>query len=256
MNTRTINIGDVHRIGDHLVARGDCRERDLLTHVMGDDTINLIVSDSPYGVAYGENKLTTGKTRHAPIANDHLQGEDEFSAFTQAWLDAVKPFMAPKNTAYVFCGDRMLFAFRDGLLKSGWKFGQILFWLKTAAVLGHLDYSPQHETLVTFWHGVHVFYKSKDKSVIIHPKPTKNKWHPTEKPIPILRRFILNSSKIGDLVYDPFAGSGTTALACAMTKRRSISIELEESYCRVIIERLEKLTGEKAVLLSPSSHVR
>ncbi len=255
MKTRSIAIGDINQIGDHLVMRGDCRDAPLVGNVIGKNRVNLIVSDIPYGVAYVENRQSTGKIKHAPIANDHLQSEDEFSVFTQAWLDAVKPFMAPKNTAYVFCGDRMLFAFRDGLLKSGWKFGQILFWLKTAAVLGRLDYSPQHETLVSFWHGAHNFYKSKDKSIIIHPKPAKNKFHPTEKPIPVLRRFILNSSRIGDLVYDPFAGSGTTALACEMTKRRSISIEVEEQYCRVIIERLEKLTGKKAVLLSSLSHV-
>lgn len=256
MKAGSIAVGDIYQIGDHVVMRGDCRDATLVVKLIGKSRINLILSDIPYGVAYVENRLSTGKTKHAPIANDHLQSEGEFSAFTQAWLNIIKPFMAPKNTAYVFSGDRMLFAFRDGLLKSGWKFGQILFWLKTAAVLGHLDYSPQHETLVSFWHGTHAFYKSKDKSVIIHPKPTKNKFHPTEKPIPVLRRFILNSSQIGDLVYDPFAGSGTTALACEMTKRRSISIELEENYCRVIIERLEKLTGKKSVILSSASHVQ
>ncbi|MDD5055832.1 MAG: site-specific DNA-methyltransferase [Candidatus Peribacteraceae bacterium] len=214
------------------------------------------MSDVPYGVGYCENKFTTGGTRYAPILNDHLQGEEEFSTFTRTWLEAVKPFMARKNTAYVFCGDRMLFAFRDGLLKAGWRFGQILYWLKTAAVLSRLDYCPQHETLVTFWIGAHAFYKSKDKSVIIHPKPAVNKYHPTCKPIPILRRFILNSSRIGDLVYDPFAGSGSTALAAEQTMRRSISIELEPRYCSVILDRLETVTDKKPHLLSPSRHAR
>lgn len=256
MKKRVITIGEIYKVGNHVAACGDSRDRAFVSKVIGTGKIDLIVSDVPYGVGYVENKFTAGGVKHAPILNDHPQSEEEFSAFTRAWLEAAKPFMAKKNTAYVFCGDRMLFAFRDGLIKAGWRFGQILFWLKTAAVLNRLNYCPQHETLVAFWLGAHAFYKSKDKSVIIHPKPAANKRHPTEKPIPVLRRFVLNSSRIGNLVYDPFAGSGTTALAAEQTGRSSVSVELDPQYCHVIIERLEKITGEKAVLISPSRHAR
>ena len=76
------------------------------------------------------------------------------------------------------------------------------------------------------------------------------------KPVGLLRRLILNSSKIGELVYDPFGGSGSTMIAAQDTKRRCAMIEMDAKYCRVIIDRFEKHTGVKALPLSKSTHVR
>lgn len=256
MKPLPINMGDIYRVGGHLVGRFDSRDTAFVSRITAGVRINIIMTDVPYAIAYVENKFLGRKTPHIPIANDHLQSDEEFATFTRAWLDAARPCLAPKNAAYAFCSDKMIFAFRDGMVASGFRFGQLLHWIKTAANIGRLDYAPQHETLLYFWHGSHEFMKSHDKSVIIHPKPAKNTLHPTCKPIPILRRLILNSSRIGDVVYDPFAGSGTTALAAEQTGRHSVSIELEERYCRTIIERLVNLTGKEAVLLSPSRHDR
>ena len=93
--------------------------------------------------------------------------------------------------------------------------------------------------------------RDKDKSILIAPKPKKNTLHPTMKPVSLLRRLILNSTNIGDVVYDPFAGSGSSLLACEQTKRRCLMVELEPRYCQVIIDRFEKLTGLKALPLTP-----
>lgn len=252
MKELTIKQGDIFAVGYHLVACGDSRNPDLVDRVLGKNRVALILTDVPYGVAYVESRkaFTKGKSTHAPIANDHLQSDKEFLTFTHAWLQAVRPCLSRKNAAYIFCSDKMLFALRDGMEAAGWKFAQLLFWLKTAAVIGRLDYAPQHECIAYGWHGVHAFMKSKDKSVIIHPKPQKSAFHPTEKPIPILRRLILNSSHIGDVVYDPFAGSGTTGIAAEQTQRRCVMIELEPAYCRIIITRLEKLTGVRSQKIS------
>ena len=252
-NATTITTGDIYVIGNHTVACGDSREVPFVSRVLKDEQVALILTDVPYAVAYVENKFTKGGTQHAPIANDHIQSNGEFAAFTQSWLEAVRPHLRPKNAAYAFCSDKMLFAFRDGMVDAGFRFGQLLHWIKTSSVVGRLDYAPQHETVLYFWHGAHDFMKTKDKSIIVHPKPAKNKFHPTEKPIPILQRFILNSSRIGDLVYDPFAGSGTVALAAERTKRRSVSIELESKYCQIILNRLEKATGTPAHKISSLS---
>ena len=74
--------------------------------------------------------------------------------------------------------------------------------------------------------------------------------HPTTKPIPLVRRLILNSTRIGDVVYDGFLGSGTTLLACEQTKRLCIGVEVDSEYCQLIIDRFRKLTG-----LSPEEYV-
>ena len=256
MKKQTMSIGDIFQIGEHRVACGDSRDKTIVAKLLGKNRVSLILTDIPYGVAYVESKagFIKTKTTHVPIANDHLQSDSEFALFTHTWLAAVHPHMNRKNAGYTFCSDKMLFAFHDGMTAAGWRFGQMLHWIKTAAVMARLDYAPQHESILYFWLGTHEFMKSKDRSVIIHPKPSKNVFHPTEKPIPILRRLILNSSRIGDLVYDPFAGSGTTGIASEHTKRRCAMVELNPAYCQIILDRLEKITGTKPKKISTTSH--
>ena len=70
--------------------------------------------------------------------------------------------------------------------------------------------------------------------------------HPTTKPLDLIRRLILNSTRIGDVVYDGFLGSGTALLACEQTKRVCIGVEIDPEYCQTIIDRFQKLTGLKA----------
>lgn len=256
MKNISIRNGDILQLGDNVLVCGDSRDRGLMTSCLHGRSISLIVADPPYGVGYVEGKSAFTKSvgRHKPIANDHLQSNDEYRAFTRAWLEAARPFLARKNSAYLFGSDKMLFALRDGLTDADWKFGQLLIWVKTQAVIGRLDYLPQHELIAYCWHGTHAFMKAKDKSVLVHPKPAKSKAHSTMKPVGLIRRLILNSSRTGDTVYDPFLGSGTTLLACEQTKRRCIGVEISPEYCAVIADRFQKLTGiEPKRLSSPAS---
>ena len=139
----------------------------------------------------------------------------------------------------------MLFALRDGMQNAGFKFTQLLIWIKNHAVVGRMDYLPQHELIAYGWHGAHIFHKSKDKSILFHPKPNKSKLHPTMKPVSLLRQLILNSTKIGDVIYEPFGGSGSTLIACEQTKRNCLCIEIDPEYCQIIVDRYEKVTGIK-----------
>ncbi len=255
MKTKPITIGSVFRLGSHLLACGDSTDAAFVTYVIANTKINLILTDVPYGVAYveGKEEFHKGKTKHTAIANDHAQGDDEYRAFTRKWLEAVRPFLVRKNSLYCFNSDKMIFALREGMRDAGWHFGQLIVWIKNQAILGRLDYMPQHELLAYGWHGAHEFHKSKDKSVIMYPKPSRSLYHPTEKPIGLLRHLLLNSSRIGETVYDPFLGSGSTLLAAEQTKRHCIGIELDPAYCAVVIERFQKLTGITAEALpSPS----
>ncbi|PIQ76132.1 hypothetical protein COU78_00575 [Candidatus Peregrinibacteria bacterium CG10_big_fil_rev_8_21_14_0_10_49_24] len=256
MKKTTITIGSVFRLGDHIVACGDSTNAAFVAQVIGKARPTLILTDPPYGVNYveGKGEFLKGKTKHETILNDHTQSDDEYRVFTRKWLEAVRPFLARKNTLYCFNSDRMIFALREGMQDAGWHFGQLIVWIKNQAILGRLDYMPQHELLAYGWFGVHEFHKSKDRSVIVYPKPSRSRHHPTEKPIGILRHLLLNSSRVGEYVYEPFLGSGSLLLAAEQTKRRCISIELSSSYCAVAIERFEKLTGIKAEALPSPSH--
>lgn len=240
----SIKQGDAFRLGDHLLLCGDSRDKEAIAQVIGKHKIKAVISDVPYGVAIAESKENfQAISKNKAIQNDHLQSDAEYATFTHDWIEAVTPHLERKNAFYIFNSDRMIFALREGMLKAGLKFGQLLVWVKTSAVVGRLDYAPQHELIAYGWFGTHEFLKSNDKSVIVFPRPSKSPFHPTTKPIPLIRRLVLNSTRIGDVVYDGFLGSGTTLLACEQTKRVCIGVEIDPEYCQTTIDRFERLTG-------------
>lgn len=241
-----INNGSIFKLGDHYLACGDATDQKLIEKLVRDRKINLVLTDPPYGVAYVESKQSFKQgSNHQIIKNDQTQTDQEYVEFTKKWLEPVLNKLSNYNSIYIFNSDKMLFALKQAMDELDCKFSQLLIWVKNHAVVGRLDYLPQHELIVYGWFGKHKFQRSKDKSVFFYPKPSKSKLHPTMKPIGLLRKLILNSSKIGDYVFDPFMGSGSTLIACEQTKRKCLGVELDIKYCQVIINRWEKLTGRK-----------
>jgi len=238
----------IWKLGDQFLAHGDCRNKDLLARLVGKEKINLICADVPYGVdvaASKRNFRTLSKDKD--IANDQIQTDAEYRKFTREWLEAIAPHLAAKNSIYIFNADKMIWPLREGMIDAGCKVAQLLIWVKSQAVIGRLDYAPQHELILYGWRGTHKFRHSKDRSVLFYPRPSKSKSHPTIKPIGLIRRLILNSSEIGGAVYDGFLGSGTTLLACEQTKRRCFAVELDYEYCLTTIRQWEQLTKRKAI---------
>ena len=216
----------------------------MIAKLIGKHKIKAVIIDPPYGVQAVENKRDFQKLlKDKIIENDHFQMDEEYSKFSRDWIEAIKPHLERKNSFYIFNSDKMIFALREGILQAGLKFAQLLIWVKTHAVIGRMDYAPQHELIVYGWSGTHDFVKSKDKSVLICPKPNKSPFHPTTKPLNLIRRLIFNSTRIGDVVFDGFIGSGTTLLACEQTKRICIGVEIDPEYCATTISRFEKLSG-------------
>jgi len=234
-------------IGPHILVNGDARDHELIRRLVGDKRISLVACDVPYGIGVVESKVGFVKIKkNKVIANDQLQSEEMYRKFTKDWIEAVKPFLARKNSFYIFNSDKMIFALREGMKDADVKFAQLLIWIKNQAVMGRLDYLPQHELIAYGWHGTHQFVKSQDKNLIFYPRPSKSPFHSTTKPVGLIRRLILNSSKIGDYVYDGFIGSGTTGLACQQTLRKCLMVDLDLEYCQTTIDRFEKNFGIKA----------
>ena len=247
---RNLTKVKIWNLGDHRLAQGDARDATLIKELMGNVKINAIISDPPYGVMVVENKAGISPLKgHRAIANDDITSEPEYAAFTKGWLIPILPRLTKKNSIYIFNADKMLFALKDGLDETGVHFSQLVIWIKNHAIVGRKDYLPQHELIIFGWYGTHSFKRSKDKSVIFYPKPNKSPYHPTTKPVGLIRHLILNSTDIGDVVYDGFGGSGTCLLACEQIKRRCFMVEQDPEYCAVIIKRWEALTKRKAELL-------
>lgn len=248
----SIKYGDCFQLGDHVLICGDSRDSKLLEKVIGKQKISLVITDPPYGVEYTENKAGFSKVKmDRQILNDDIVSESQYAKFTRDWIVPILPHLEKKNTFYIFNSDKMLFALRDGMTQSQLKYSQLLIWIKNHAVIGRKDYLPMHELIAVGWYRTHAFRKAKDKSIIFCPKPNKSSLHPTQKPISLLRRLILNSTLIGDVVYDCFGGSGSTIIACEQIKRKCIMIELDPEYCNTILNRFKKVFNLKVKKINP-----
>jgi len=172
---------------------------------------------------------------------------------------AIAP-LAPSARFYIAApaGPRHL-AFHEAISAAGWRLHQELVWSKGSIVLGHSDYHYAHEPILygfvpgagrpgrghhegTRWYG-----DNAQSSVLEYPKPTANREHPTQKPVGLVEQCLANSTAPGDLVYEPFAGSGSTFIAAETLGRRCSGMEIEPRYAQVIIERWQAFTGQTAV---------
>ena len=248
-----IKPGSIIMLGDHTLLCGDCRNKELMDRYLKGRIINSINSDIPYGISVVESKqgFKQKLANETIIQNDHIQSDEEYAEFTKSWIDVVKPYLASKNSIYLFNSDKMIFALREGMKRAGLYFSQMLVWIKSSAVIGRKDYLPMFELIAYGWYGTHKFRKSKDKSVLYYPKPQRSVFHPTSKPVGLIRHLILNSTEIGETVFDGFLGGGTCLLACEQTKRKCIVVEIEPIHCASTIYRWEKLTGKKVQIINP-----
>jgi DNA modification methylase len=254
-NETSIVHGDRFLLGEHVLLCTDSRDSRSIERILKGKEIQLLLTDPPYWIDYVASKEGFNESTkvHEDIANDGFQTDEEYARFTEAWMRPIIPFLREKNASYIFNADKMIFALRDGMIRAGWKFSQLLIWIKNSAIIGRLDYLPQHELIAYGWHGKHAFYWWKSKSVLAFAKVRKNTIHPTMKPIPLLRELILNSTRIWDMVYDPFWGSWSTLIASEQTWRVCVMVEQNPVYISRIIKRWETLTGKTALKLDKVS---
>ena len=244
--------GDLYALGEHRLLCGDATEARALERLMAGERAALLWTDPPYGVAY-EGK-TAARLR---LRNDSADGLEELLERAFAAIDAV---LAPGAALYVLHPAGPLSAtFLSAFLAQGWSLRQTLVWVKDSLVLGHADYHFRHEPLLygykpgggrrgrggAGWHG-----DNAQSSVLEVPRPRAAREHPTMKPVELIEIALRNSSARRDLVLDPFAGSGSTLVACERLGRRARLLELDPAYCDVILARYERLTGRPAELLS------
>jgi len=237
--SKSIKTGDIIELGEHTLFCGDASKVDLSQF-----SINLILTDPPYGIDYVASKRDLNTvSKDKDIANDGFVSDKAYVDFTKGWLAPALVQLTKKNSIYIFNCDKMIFALREACVQVGMKVAQLIIWVKDRAIIGRMDYLPQHELILYGWKGTHDFKRGKDKSVVFEPKPSRSKLHPTMKPVGLLRRLILNSTAVGDTVYDPFGGSGSTLIACEHAKRKCVMVEMDTEYCQTIVARFLKLTG-------------
>ena len=173
----------------------------------------------------------------------------ENEKFYQFLLDAFigsESVMADDASIYVFHADTEGLNFRKAFSDAGFYLSGTCIWKKQSIVLGRSPYQWQHEPVLFGWKkkGKHKWYTGRKESTIWEfDKPKKNGEHPTMKPIPLLAYPIMNSSLTNSVVLDPFGGSGSTLIACEQSERICCTVELDEKFCDVIVNRYIELIG-------------
>ena len=229
--------GDVWILGRHRLVCGDATDPAVYDVLMDGTKANLIITDPPYNVNY---EGSAGK-----IKNDNM-ADEKFYEFLLAAFQNMEKVMAPDASIYVFHADTEGLNFRRAFADAGFYLSGCCIWKKQSLVLGRSPYQWQHKPVLYGWkkNGKHQWYTGRKETTIWEfDKPKKNSDHPTMKPIPLLAYPINNSSMANSVVLDPFGGSGSTLIACEQTDRICRTIELDEKFCDVIVNRYIEQVG-------------
>ena len=276
--------GDLYMLGEHRLVCGDAGSVDNMDWLLGKVRVDLFNTDPPYNVnveprsnnailagkssfplstskqmhvqdfdraRLGNPKATSKKLRPKDrvLVNDYMSDAD-FAVQLKAWFGNAARVLRPGRAFYIWGGYANWANYCQIMTEVGFYFSQGITWVKHHPVLGRKDMMNDCEHC---WYG----WREGAPHRWFGPKNVYNVWdvkkvnpasmiHLTEKPIELAARAIQYSTREGEVVLDPFGGSGSTLIACEQLGRRCYMLELDELYCDVIVERWQKLTGQKA----------
>lgn len=256
----SVRDGDLWKLGGHRLMVGSTSSKKSVERLMNGVKANMVFTDPPYGVAVGsKNKMLDdvagGKSGRCTenIYGDTMS-ESELHDMLLTAMRNIREACAEDASYYVTSpqgGSLSLMMMM--MMEAGLQVRHMLIWRKSSPTfsMGRLNYDYQHEPIFYTWTRRHNWYgKGKfHTSVWDVEKPRKCDLHPTMKPVALVENALLNSSAAGDVVLDGFGGSGTTLIACEQLGRTCYMMEIDPHYAQVIIDRWEKLTGEKAELI-------
>jgi DNA modification methylase len=241
--------GDEFLLDDHRICCGDATSIDSVKRFLEGRSADLIFADPPYSVNYLGSPRSSAAGMSRPILNDNL-GPD----FAQFLYDCCVAMLAVSGGAIYICmSSSQLHTLYKAFTDAGGHWSTFVIWAKDTFTLGRSDFQRQYEIVLYGWKqgGSHYWCGARNQGdVWFIDKPRVNDLHPTMKPVELVERAIVHSSRKGDLILDPFGGSGSTLIACQKTGRVASLMELDPRYVDVAITRWQAFTGGQAKLAS------
>ena len=206
---------------------GDCLE---LMKDIPDGSVDMVLTDPPYGMNFQSNYR---KNKHEVIEND--SNLDWISDF----VSEIYRVSADNSAHYIFCSWHNIDIFKQEFEKK-FRIKNILTWVKNNTSMGDLkgDFAPRTE-FILFMHKGRQLIRGKRDSNVLEFKRTRNELHPSQKPVDMLEYMIEKFSDSGNLIVDPFMGSGSTGVACVNTNRKFIGIEKVDKYFEIAEKRIK-----------------
>jgi site-specific DNA-methyltransferase (adenine-specific) len=241
--------------------KGNCIE---ILNQARENSVDMIFADPPYFLSNGGITCHAGKMVSVNKGKwDKSMGVEENHKFTLEWLKACQRVLKPNGTIWVSGTTHIIYSVGFAMQQLGYKILNDIIWYKRNAPPNLSCRYFTHSTEIVLWAGKndeskHYFnYKLMKEMNLgkqmrnvweIPSPPAKEKMfgkHPTQKPVDLLNRIILASTKEGDLVLDPFCGSSTTGVSAARLNRKYVGIELEDEYLQLSVERLKEAIAER-----------
>ncbi|MBI3126068.1 MAG: ParB N-terminal domain-containing protein [Candidatus Tectomicrobia bacterium] len=257
-------LGDFWCLGRHRLLCGDATQKESYRLLMGEQLAQLVITDPPFNVPIGGHVSGLGRIQHAEFAMASGEmSKDQFIAFLYSTFVLLVYFSVDGAIHFIFMDWRHL----DEILAAAKgvypELKNLIVWNKTNAGMGTF-YRSQHELIFAFKKGDSPHINNFELGQ--HGRHRSNVWtyagantfregrqeelalHPTVKPVAMIADAILDCSKRGGIVLDPFAGSGTTLIAAEKTGRKAYAMDISSKYVDTAIRRWEEFTGEKATL--------
>lgn len=250
-----VKPGDVWVLGDHRIMCGDSTRPDDVARLMAGHTATLMATDPPYLVDYQGGTHPQSWANKPSVKDKHWDDYTDPTsgvAFYVAFVAAAKPHLIERVPVYQWHAD-----LRRGLLLEQWAecgllVHQAIVWVKSRGVLTRSDLMWQHESCLFGW-----FQGDRPETARRAPKNASTVWtisqageqdgiHPTQKPVEIFHRPIEWHTRPGEVVYEPFSGSGTQIIAAERLGRRCFAMELSPAFVQVAIQRWQAFTGREA----------
>lgn len=269
-------IGQLYQLGRHRLMCGDSTVEADVIRLCNGWSVDMVLTDPPYNVNLGNcGSKDEARKRHMRldglvIQNDNMDSA-EFQEFLVKAFSNIKSALRKGGVFHVWHAESESVNFRTALKKCGLPVRQMLIWVKSSPAFGRQDFQRQYEGVLTGesfdleedsgsgyetalygWKegAAHSWYKKrKERDVMFFDKPVASKEHPTMKPVLLFDYEMRCNTKPGDTVLDLFGGSGTTLIAAEQNGRTAFVMEYDPRFVDVIIDRWEKFTGEKAVLI-------
>jgi site-specific DNA-methyltransferase (adenine-specific) len=245
-----VKLGELYQLGEHRLLCGDSTNIQDVERLMNGEKASVWLSDPPYGINHVEVANEKGQAKgYKKIINDDLQ-DQALQDFIFSSIAAVLPYMKKGFAFYMWHAMKMQAYFSQAAAAAaGILFHRQLIWVKPNFVFGRGQYHWRHELCLMGWlkGDEPPFYGERNQTTVWEIGRENDKIHPTQKPVSIWTPAILNHTKQAEIIYEPFAGSGSNIIACEKENRRCFAMEIDPIYCGVILDRWEKYSGKFAV---------
>lgn len=241
--------GDLYQLGNHRLLCGDSTKLEDVERLMNGQKADMVFTDPPYGVNYEGGVQFDGKGGAKTNNREKLKNDDTTAIYTN-FLPVALAFV--DGPCYMWFADSKVRDVYNAVFDNDCEVHALIIWHKTNATYAAMNaqYKQRHEPCLYFkpkgstlrWCG-----SSAEATVWNQDRDGINDMHPTQKPVALAAKAIGNHE--AESVLDCFGGSGSTLIACEQLKRKCYMMELDPRYIDVIVNRWEKLTGKKAVLL-------